>query len=273
MINKAESPIYQKSAAEAAKFEETDLWRNSFKLNMEVKKAIEADASMAYHEKRGKLFLDKLVSEYGVDRPLYVLARTVKMKGEYDGRFSPEVKTIAEKYDYPDMKLKYDNTQQYVTDVHSVFVDEMVYRLTEMKGILEKQRQKEENGKKLEVTMPDDSVTVADRNSFGYTWDGMLPLSTEKAVELFANDQNVYYFTMITPKALQYPLKILSSTEECAELKLRNGRNSLILRHITRNLRTKNLNMKRSYLMKQQRQSEFINSMIIPTIVIFALNL
>ena len=190
MINKAESPIYQKSAAEAAKFEETDLWRNSFKLNMEVKKAIEADASMAYHEKRGKLFLDKLVSEYGVDRPLYVLARTVKMKGEYDGRFSPEVKTIAEKYDYPDMKLKYDNTQQYVTDVHSVFVDEMVYRLTEMKGILEKQRQKEENGKKLEVTMPDDSVTVADRNSFGYTWDGMLPLSTEKAVGIYQLNDN-----------------------------------------------------------------------------------
>ena len=190
MINKAESPIYQKSAAEAAKFEETDLWRNSFKLNMEVKKAIEADASMAYHEKRGKLFLDKLVSEYGVDRPLYVLARTVKMKGEYDGRFSPEVKTIAEKYDYPDMKLKYDNTQQYVTDVHSVFVDEMVYRLTEMKGILEKQRQKEKNGKKLEVTMPDDSVTVADRNSFGYTWDGMLPLSTEKAVGIYQLNDN-----------------------------------------------------------------------------------
>ncbi|MCI1268765.1 MAG: DUF3849 domain-containing protein [Ruminococcus sp.] len=190
MINKAESPIYQKSAAEAAKFEETDLWRNSFKLNMEVKKAIEADASMAYHEKRGKLFLDKLVSEYGVDRPLYVLARTVKMKSEYDGRFSPEVKTIAEKYDYPDMKLKYDNTQQYVTDVHSVFVDEMVYRLTEMKGILEKQRQKEENGKKLEVTMPDDSVTVADRNSFGYTWDGMLPLSTEKAVGIYQLNDN-----------------------------------------------------------------------------------
>ena len=36
--------------------------------------------------------------------------------------------------------------------------------------------------------MPDDSVTIADRNSFGYTWDGMLPLSTEKALELFAND-------------------------------------------------------------------------------------
>ena len=129
-VNKSEIPIYQKSAAYAAKFNESDQWRSSFALNMECKKAIEADASMAYHEKRNKPFLQKLVSEYGVERPLYVLARTVKMKGEYDGRFSPEVKKIAEKYDYPDMKLKYDNTQQYITDVHSVFVDEMVYRLT-----------------------------------------------------------------------------------------------------------------------------------------------
>ncbi len=191
-VNKSEIPIYQKSAAYAAKFDESDQWRNSFKLNMEVKKAIEADASMAYHEKRSKPFLQNLVSEYGVDRPLYVLARTVKMKGEYDGRFSPEVKAIAEKYDYPDMKLKYDNTQQYVTDVHSILVDEMVYRLTEMKGNLEKETQTEIEDKKLDIPMPDDTVTVADRNSFGYTWDGMLPLSTEKALELFENDQSVY---------------------------------------------------------------------------------
>ncbi len=38
--------------------------------------------------------------------------------------------------------------------------------------------------------MPDDSVTVADRNSFGYTWDGMLPLSTEKAVGIYQLNDN-----------------------------------------------------------------------------------
>lgn len=43
-----------------------------------------------------------------------------------------------------------------------------------------------------DMKMPDDSVSVADRNSFGYTWDGMLPLSTEKAVELFNDNQSVY---------------------------------------------------------------------------------
>ena len=68
----------------------------------------------------------------------------------------------------------------------------MVYRLTEMKGNLEKETQTEIEDKKLDIPMPDDTVTVADRNSFGYTWDGMLPLSTEKALELFENDQSVY---------------------------------------------------------------------------------
>ncbi len=40
--------------------------------------------------------------------------------------------------------------------------------------------------------MPDPTMTVEDRNEYGYTWNGMLPLSSDRAKELFEHDHSIY---------------------------------------------------------------------------------
>ncbi|MCD8090175.1 MAG: DUF3849 domain-containing protein [Clostridiales bacterium] len=44
-----------------------------------------------------------------------------------------------------------------------------------------------------EKSMPDNSITAADRNKYGYTSDELLPLNTEKALELFDKGMPVYF--------------------------------------------------------------------------------
>ncbi len=83
---------------------------------------------------------------------------------------------------------------------HPVLADSFAKEVIQKERDLEKsineaavdEIQKEIDTPMYGVKMPDDSVTVDHTNSFGYTCDGMLPLSTEKALELFANEQNVY---------------------------------------------------------------------------------
>ena len=41
-------------------------------------------------------------------------------------------------------------------------------------------------------TMPDPAIGVSEMNLYGYDYDGMLPLTQEKALELFDNDQPIY---------------------------------------------------------------------------------
>lgn len=38
------------------------------------------------------------------------------------------------------------------------------------------------------MPMPDDTITVQEMKDYGYTWDGMLPLYVEKALELFESE-------------------------------------------------------------------------------------
>ena len=45
--------------------------------------------------------------------------------------------------------------------------------------------------------MPDEKVTIADMNAFGYSYEGMLPLSAEKALEMYDKD--------LAPVFLLYP--------------------------------------------------------------------
>lgn len=42
------------------------------------------------------------------------------------------------------------------------------------------------------VVSPDDEISISDMRDYGYTWDGMYPLSRKKALELFDNDLPIY---------------------------------------------------------------------------------
>ena len=42
------------------------------------------------------------------------------------------------------------------------------------------------------ITLPDPTIDVSERNSFGYTYDGMLPLRQERAMELYSQNHCVY---------------------------------------------------------------------------------
>lgn len=42
------------------------------------------------------------------------------------------------------------------------------------------------------VVSPDDEISISDMKDYGYTWDGMYPLSQKKALELFDNNLPVY---------------------------------------------------------------------------------
>jgi len=44
----------------------------------------------------------------------------------------------------------------------------------------------------ITAEMPDPAIGIAEMNAHGYTWDGMLPLTQEKALELFDKDLPVY---------------------------------------------------------------------------------
>jgi len=60
---------------------------------------------------------------------------------------------------------------------------------------LESQQSKEIAHEKQEYTgkLPDEKITIEDRNSYGYTDNDMLPVTTEKALEMFDNDAFAVY--------------------------------------------------------------------------------
>lgn len=45
---------------------------------------------------------------------------------------------------------------------------------------------------KQEYNLPDSTVSISEMQEYGYTWEEMLPLKQEKAMELFKHDILVY---------------------------------------------------------------------------------
>lgn len=57
------------------------------------KRYLENNASDYYNTYRLKELVDTLVENYGVERSMYLIARTVQYKGSYDGRFCKPART------------------------------------------------------------------------------------------------------------------------------------------------------------------------------------
>ena len=80
-------PIYYPSLEEAQRNNEKEMWLESYKINMDCKHAIEDRAATAMNTRELDSLIGDLVEEYGVERAMYVLSRTIQFR-DWDGRFS-----------------------------------------------------------------------------------------------------------------------------------------------------------------------------------------
>lgn len=60
-------------------------------------------------------------------------------------------------------------------------------------------------------TMPDNDINISDRNSYGYTYDEMLPLTKERAAELFEQDLTVYLLYQDNTEAMAFEIEDIYS--------------------------------------------------------------
>lgn len=107
--------LYMKSAAEAKGYDELDRWRESYKVNLACKKAIEEAIRQDFdgmHLKEG--CVQRIISEYGFKRMEWVLANTVQQKPG-DGRFRPDNRKWADSFFIPEENHNAD----FVVNSHS----------------------------------------------------------------------------------------------------------------------------------------------------------
>lgn len=119
--------VYKLSPAEARARGETDLFRESHKLNVACKKAIEA----AIRENFDGMHLKKecirpVMEEYGPDRVEWVLANTVQYLN-YDGRFSQSNKEWAGSFAVQESSTHgYDRRCDFIVGSHPAVLDGFV---------------------------------------------------------------------------------------------------------------------------------------------------
>lgn len=90
-----EFPVYRHSFDYAVAHGEEKEYRDSFRANVLCKDAIEKAIAQNYVNSRMDAMASRqVVSEFGFDRTLYVLANTIQLK-DWDGRFSRENKAWA----------------------------------------------------------------------------------------------------------------------------------------------------------------------------------
>ena len=176
------SKLYTQSFDYAQEHGEVKEFQASHKDNMSCLWDIKATAEIYALDGRLDDFLKDLTEKHGIERPLYVLSRTIQEVD--DMRFSPEARQIADKFEYPDKDSVHSFTHLYVTDIKPSVIDNMVYKLNEMQQELEKAPEIQEYTGKL----PDSKITIEERNAYGYESNELLPLTAEKALEFFDND-------------------------------------------------------------------------------------
>ena len=95
MANNLFCSVYQKSFSESMRHNELPIWRDSFRINVACKEAIELAIQEGFD---GKYLAEdcarRVLDTYGFKRIGYVLANTLQEKSD-DGRFSLENKARA----------------------------------------------------------------------------------------------------------------------------------------------------------------------------------
>ena len=147
---KNEIPVYKFSGETARKNGEIDVFRASYKLNVECGEAIDkaiTDSNYEQYRYDLKTAVKSVIDEYGVDRVSWVLAANVNHH-DFDGRLSTTTKAWAKKFDTP--------SPDYHLKTHLAVLDGFANRFRETEkekpsllGTLNKTEQKiKQQGKK-----------------------------------------------------------------------------------------------------------------------------
>lgn len=122
-------PLYQQSAAYAREHDELEQYRASLQANIACKNAIEKAAAENYkgYSLNTEAVLDAVVSGFGLDRVMYVLAATIRCK-EWDDRFSRDNKAWAKTVNFPQDKNAFGENRifGFVVNSHSCLTDMIV---------------------------------------------------------------------------------------------------------------------------------------------------
>ena len=122
MPNKEYPYLYLGSVTEARRYNELDRWRDSHKLNIACKEAIEASIRKGFDGMNLDTGCAKeMIEAYGFKRVEWVLANTIQQKKE-DGRFSHDNKAWAA----PKFIPKSDRNYEFMVDSHPAVLDGFV---------------------------------------------------------------------------------------------------------------------------------------------------
>ena len=125
MADREHLPVYPYDRAEAGRLEQTEQWRESLKLNIACKDAIEQAIRRGFD---GMCLesdcVNSVIAEYGYHRTAYVLANSLQQK-DYDGRFSRGNLDWAKQiFIAPDRKGAY--RYKFAVDSHPAVLDGFV---------------------------------------------------------------------------------------------------------------------------------------------------
>ena len=117
-------PVYMQTGMYAREHGELDQFRQSNVANIACRAAIEKAIAENFDGMRLRSDAAELVlSEFGAERVLFVLANTVQHK-DWDGRFSRENKAWAAAFSIePDVVMGMDRRQQFIVNSHPAVLD------------------------------------------------------------------------------------------------------------------------------------------------------
>lgn len=117
-------PVYRQTGMYARENGELEQFRQSNVANIACRAAIEKEIAENFDGMRLKNDAAELVlSEFGAERVLFVLANTVQHK-EWDGRFSRENKAWAAAFSIePDVVMGMDRRLQFIVNSHPAVLD------------------------------------------------------------------------------------------------------------------------------------------------------
>lgn len=115
--------LYRWSRDYAEKYDELDLWKESYKENCTCARAIEKAINDNYHDNRLSTdFVQNIVTDFGWDRVQWVLANTIQQHGD-DGRFSPENRKWANTFFMPEDDILWHYSVEAHPGLVNMFVD------------------------------------------------------------------------------------------------------------------------------------------------------
>lgn len=193
-INHFDIPLYKNDYTIANDKNEIQLYRDSHKENCSCSKAIDKAIADNYKDNRldTKSALESVMQEYPLERIAHVTTTRV-VASDWDGRFSEKTKDWAKNECSGLSEMFMKKALDYHLNEHpglvNLFADRVIEKQLEIENTVAESAQKDMNAETAYTgRLPDENISIDDRNAFGYTSNELLPLTEEKALEFFDNE-------------------------------------------------------------------------------------